>query len=80
MAIFVGRGVQGSVSALTEAAERVRSSRDFSIRARRASDDELGMLTETFNEMLAGMQSRDAELEQHRSHLEGLVVARAPRS
>lgn len=76
MAIFVGRGVQGSVSALTEAAERVRSSRDFSIRARRASNDELGMLTETFNEMLAGMQSRDAELEQHRSHLEHLVVAR----
>ncbi|HTB76867.1 MAG TPA: ATP-binding protein, partial [Polyangiaceae bacterium] len=28
------------------------------------------------NEMLAGMQSRDAELEQHRSHLERLVVAR----
>ncbi|HTB72000.1 MAG TPA: nitrate- and nitrite sensing domain-containing protein, partial [Polyangiaceae bacterium] len=76
MAVFVGRGVQGSVSALTEAAERVRSSRDFSIRARRASNDELGMLTETFNEMLAGMQSRDAELEQHRSHLEHLVVAR----
>jgi two-component system, chemotaxis family, sensor kinase CheA len=76
MAMFVGRGVQGSVGALTEAAERVRSSRDFSIRARRASNDELGMLTETFNEMLAGMQSRDAELEEHRSHLERLVVAR----
>ena len=65
-----------SVGALTEAAERVRSSSDFSVRARRASNDELGMLTETFNEMLAGMQSRDAELEQHRSHLERLVVAR----
>ncbi len=76
MAVFVGRGVQSSVGALTEAAERVRSSRDFSIRARRSSNDELGMLTETFNEMLAGMQSRDAELEQHRSHLERLVVAR----
>ena len=46
------------------------------MRARRVSDDELGMLTETFNEMLAGIQSRDAELDQHRSHLEGLVVAR----
>jgi two-component system chemotaxis sensor kinase CheA len=76
MAIFVRRGIQGSVHALTDAAERVRSSRDFSVRARRVSDDELGMLTETFNEMLAGIQSRDAELEQHRSHLEGLVVAR----
>ncbi len=76
MAIFVGRGVQASVGALAYAAERVRSSRDFSIRAKRESDDELGMLTETFNEMLAGIQSRDAELEQHRSHLEALVASR----
>jgi two-component system, chemotaxis family, sensor kinase CheA len=76
MAIFVRRGIQGSVHALTDAAEKVRSSRDFTVRARRVSDDELGMLTETFNEMLAGIQSRDAELDQHRSHLEGLVVAR----
>jgi len=76
MAVVVGRGVQGAVSALTDAAARVRSSQDFSIRARRVSHDELGMLTDTFNEMLSGIQSRDAELEQHRSHLEGLVVAR----
>ena len=76
MAAFVGRGVQGSVSALADAASRVRASRDFSVRARRVSDDELGVLTETFNDMLAGIQSRDGELAQHRSHLEGLVVAR----
>jgi two-component system chemotaxis sensor kinase CheA len=76
MAFVVGRGVQGAVTALTDAAGRVRSSQDFSVRARRVSHDELGMLTDTFNEMLSGIQARDAELEQHRSHLEGLVVAR----
>jgi two-component system chemotaxis sensor kinase CheA len=76
LAVFVRRGIQGSVQALADAAERVRSSRDFSVRARRVSNDELGMLTETFNEMLGGIQSRDAELEQHRSHLEALVDAR----
>ena len=53
-------GVQRPWAPSPSAAERVRSSRDFSVRARRASNDELGMLTETFNEMLAGMQSRDA--------------------
>ncbi|HTQ44755.1 MAG TPA: nitrate- and nitrite sensing domain-containing protein [Polyangiaceae bacterium] len=73
---FVGRGVRGSVEVLTSAAEKVRLSGDFSVRARRVSDDELGMLTETFNEMLTGIQSRDAELERHRSHLESLVVER----
>jgi two-component system chemotaxis sensor kinase CheA len=76
MAIFVGRGVQGSVTSLAVAATHVRTSRDYSVRALQVSHDELGMLTETFNEMLSGIQSRDAELEQHRSHLEGLVVAR----
>jgi two-component system chemotaxis sensor kinase CheA len=76
LAVFLGQGVQGSVRALTDAAEKVRSSRDFSVRARRMGDDELGMLTETFNEMLAGIQDRDAELVQHRSQLEQLVVAR----
>ena len=76
MAIFMRRGIQRSVQALTDAASLVRSTRDFAVRARRVSNDELGMLTDTFNEMLAGIQSRDAELEQHRSHLEALVVQR----
>jgi two-component system chemotaxis sensor kinase CheA len=76
MAIFVRRGIQASVNALAGAAERVRLSRDFSVRAPRVSDDELGTLTDTFNEMLAGIQSRDAELEQHRTHLEALVARR----
>jgi two-component system chemotaxis sensor kinase CheA len=76
MAFFVGRGVQGSVGALADAARRVRASRDFAVRARKVSDDELGDLTETFNDMLSGIQARDGELEQHRSHLEGLVAAR----
>ncbi len=76
MAVGVGRGVTGSVSALAEAARQVRASRDFSVRAVRRSDDELGVLTETFNDMLAGLQARDQELEQHRSHLESLVATR----
>ncbi len=76
MAIFFRRGITASVASLAGATDKVRSSKDFSVRARRVSDDELGMLTETFNEMLSGIESRDEELEQHRSHLEGLVVAR----
>jgi two-component system chemotaxis sensor kinase CheA len=76
MAVFVGRRVQGAVEALASAARQVQASRDFSVRALRVSDDELGVLTDTFNEMLAGIQARDVELEQHRSHLEGLVATR----
>jgi two-component system chemotaxis sensor kinase CheA len=76
MAIFFRRDIQASVASLSSAADKVRSSKDFSVRARRVSNDELGILTDTFNEMLTGIESREAELEQHRSHLEGLVSVR----
>ena len=38
--------------------------KDYSVRARAVSDDELGVLAEGFNDMLAEIQRRDAELEQ----------------
>ena len=38
--------------------------------------DELGVLIDCFNEMLAQIQQRDAELIRHREHLEEEVQAR----
>ena len=38
--------------------------------------DELGLLIEGFNEMLAQIQHRDQEIEHHREHLEEEVAAR----
>jgi two-component system chemotaxis sensor kinase CheA len=76
LAILIGRGVSRSVRALAKAAENVRTNADFSVRAIRCSNDELGMLTEAFNQMLSNIQERDKELEQHRSNLESLVQAR----
>jgi PAS domain-containing protein len=40
----------------------VSRTRDYSTRAQKLSGDELGILVETFNEMLAGIQSRDDNL------------------
>jgi two-component system chemotaxis sensor kinase CheA len=76
LAVVIGRGISRSVQALAKAANRVRANADFSIRAVRCSSDELGMLTEAFNQMLSNIQERDSELEQHRSNLESLVRAR----
>jgi two-component system chemotaxis sensor kinase CheA len=76
LAVFIGRGVTRSVSSLSGAAERVRKDKDFSIRAAKVSQDELGLLTDAFNEMLSGIQARDSELESHRHNLEGMVAAR----
>ena len=43
---------------------RVSQSRDYSIRAQKFSNDELGLLVDAFNEMLSGIQSRDSELRK----------------
>lgn len=76
LAGWVALGVSRSVGNLAQAAERVRTEKDFKVRAVKTSDDELGRLTDAFNEMLAGIQGRDEELSQHRSNLERLVAER----
>jgi two-component system chemotaxis sensor kinase CheA len=70
------RFVTRPVRELAAAAERVRASGDFEVRARRISDDELGDLTDAFNEMLSMIQARDRELAGHRAHLEDMVAQR----
>jgi two-component system chemotaxis sensor kinase CheA len=76
LAWFIARGVTRSVSSLSGAAARVREDKDFSVRAAKMSNDELGVLTDAFNEMLVGIQARDTELEAHRHNLEALVDER----
>lgn len=76
LAGWIAVGVSRSVRNLSQAAERVRTEKDFKVRAIKTSDDELGHLTDAFNEMLAGIQTRDEELAQHRGNLERLVDER----
>jgi len=47
---------------LAEIETRVSRERDFSVRAVKEADDELGLLIDGFNDMLGQIQSRDAEL------------------
>jgi PAS domain S-box-containing protein len=51
------------VSQLVSAATAVSETGDYSIRAERLSGDELAVLVDRFNEMLAGIQSRDNALK-----------------
>jgi PAS domain S-box-containing protein len=50
------------ISQLAYAATSISATKDYSIRARKDSDDELGVLVDSFNEMLSGIQSRDRDL------------------
>jgi serine phosphatase RsbU (regulator of sigma subunit)/phage-related protein len=63
MAWFIARGVTRSIFGLASAAARVRQTNDFSVRAAKTSNDELGTLTDTFNEMLTMIEQRDRHLE-----------------
>jgi two-component system chemotaxis sensor kinase CheA len=76
LAWLIGRGIANSIGSLAAAADRVRREKDFGVRARKTSEDELGALTDAFNEMLMGIEQRDAELTHHRENLEQLVELR----
>lgn len=72
----ITRTLTRSVRALSVAAEAVHGKNDYAIRVVKTSHDELGLLTDTFNGMLVGIQRRDRELEAHRQNLEALVAER----
>ncbi len=64
------------VSVLAKTARTVSQERDYSVRATKFSDDELGTLTDAFNEMLAQIQGRDVALREARDDLEERVEER----
>jgi PAS domain S-box-containing protein len=56
--------VAAPILQLAEAATSISKTRDYGIRARKVSRDELGGLVDAFNEMLASIQSRDVDLRK----------------
>ncbi len=58
------RQISRPVLALADTAAAVSLRRDYSVRAEKLSDDELGLLTDAFNHMLAQIQEQNAELER----------------
>ena len=61
---------------LAKATRAVSEAKNYSLRAVKQGNDELGELIDGFNGMLAQIQARDAELEQARHHLEQRVQER----
>ena len=61
---------------LVQTTKRVSNERDYAIRCPVVSRDEIGLLVEGFNEMLAQIEKRDAELQRHRGNLEAEVTRR----
>ena len=61
---------------LADTARAVSERRDYSIRARKQSEDELGRLVDAFNDMLDQIQQRDMSLRQAKEDLEERVRER----
>ena len=80
VALVLASRLQGLISdpvlALAGAARKVTEDRDFSVRAVKRGDDEVGELIDGFNEMLAMIQFRDEQLRQHQVRLETEVATR----
>jgi signal transduction histidine kinase len=65
-ALLLSSNLQGAISRpildLARTARRVSAERDYTIRAARQNDDELGDLTDDFNDMLEQIRRQDREL------------------
>lgn len=59
----------GPIQALADTAHRIAEKSDYSLRAVKEGDDEVGDFTESFNFMLEQIQRREAELQRVHSQL-----------
>jgi signal transduction histidine kinase/DNA-binding response OmpR family regulator len=75
-ASLIQRVVSQPILALSQAAQKVRKHRDYSVRVAGYGTDEVGRLAETFNEMIGAMEEHEDALETHADELEAKVAER----
>ncbi len=67
--------IAGPISRLARAAGSVSESGDYGIRVQKDSEDELGILMDAFNQMLARIETRDLEVQNARTSLETTLTS-----
>jgi PAS domain S-box-containing protein len=70
------RGITEPLDAMAAVARQVVSRRDYSLRARKQADDEIGVVVDAFNKMLEEVESRSQALERTNLALEEEVAVR----
>ena len=80
IAYLLSKRLQGGISkpilALAETAKAVSNRHDYSVRAAKVEDDELGLLTDAFNQMLTQIEEQNSEIVQFNQKLEQKVIER----
>ena len=74
-ALLQGR-ISQPILALAEAAAAVSTRQDYSVRAPKLGEDELGTLTDAFNQMLGRIEDQNRELRRYATELEQRVTDR----
>ena len=70
------RPISEPILRLAQTTKVISEEKNYSIRVEKQNNDEVGILIDGFNEMLAQIQVRDKELKRHSDHLEEQVVTR----
>jgi signal transduction histidine kinase len=70
------RAISRPILNLADTARAVSEQRDYSLRAVKQSQDELGRLVDAFNDMLGQIQARDSDLQRAKEQLEERVRER----
>jgi len=76
LSVRLQRVISGPVLQLAQAVRIVTLEKNYSVRATKQSNDELGQLVDGFNEMLGQIQTRDSALQTARDNLEKRVEER----
>lgn len=74
---ILSKGLQQQVSkpilALAETAKAVSAHQDYSVRAKKLSSDELGLLTDAFNQMLTRIEKQTVELSESEERMRSVL-------
>ncbi|MGZ5007754.1 MAG: response regulator [Methylobacter sp.] len=80
LSVLYGRRLAALISVplihLAQLAQQVSREKNYTLRAKVESKDEIGQLVSSFNRMIEQVHERDSELEKHRDRLEIEVEAR----
>ncbi|HEY3730057.1 MAG TPA: response regulator [Steroidobacteraceae bacterium] len=79
LSIRLQRFISAPIRDLAQVARNVCASKNFSIRARKETQDDFGALIDDFNEMLAELERRDLNLRLYQNELEKRVRERTVR-
>ncbi len=76
LAMRMQKIISDPIASLSSVAVRISENKDYSLRAQKLGNDEIGRLVELFNLMLARIQQRDVELANYSNNLESEVEER----